>query len=559
MCGIFFVKKVINQNIEQEITHQIETDTKLENNDNSDNNNNSTDNYNIVFNEFNKGQGRGPDNTKFLDLFNYYMGFHRLSINGLDSISNQPFIKNNIYLICNGEIYNYKELYSHIGIKPETNSDCEIILDLYQLFPVEYFINLLDGVFSFIIYNVRKQEIVVGRDPFGVRPLFCDSNYDYFSSELKQICNLTTEPIDQFPPGHYLIKSNIITNKYDNLVRYHNLNQYYLPQCSQYKNFNDERNFYKSMIRGTLINAVKKRLMTDRPIACLLSGGLDSSLITSIVQFLRNKTVNNLPKLETFSIGLEGSTDLVYAQKVARYLDTNHTEILVTEDEFFNAIPTVIEKIESYDTTTVRASVGNYLVAKYISEHSEAKVIFNGDGADELTGGYLYVQRAPSTLLFDYEVKYLLNNIHKFDVLRSDRSISSCGLEPRTPFLDKTFVNTYLSIPMYYRKELEIEKKLLRDSFLEFLPRDVLYRKKEAFSDGVSGTDRSWFQIIAEKLKSVKMPPFHFNENHLSPQTKEQMYYRYIFEQKFPNRENVIPYFWMPKWSTTTDPSARTL
>ena len=558
MCGIFFVKREINQEIIQKVEQDYtDTDTKLENNNNQDNN--SIDNYQKVFNEFNKGQGRGPDDTKFLDLFNYYMGFHRLSINGLDSISNQPFIKNNIYLICNGEIYNYKELYSYIGIKPETNSDCEIILDLYQLFPVEYFINLLDGVFSFIIYNVRKQEIVVGRDPFGVRPLFCDSNYDYFSSELKQICNLTTETINQFPPGHYLIKSNSMTNKYDNLVRYHNLNQYYLPQCSQYKNFNDERNFYKSMIRGTLINAVKKRLMTDRPVACLLSGGLDSSLITSIVQFLRTKTVNNLPKLETFSIGLEGSTDLVYAKKVAHYLDTNHTEILVTEDDFFNAIPTVIEKIESYDTTTVRASVGNYLVAKYISEHSEAKVIFNGDGADELTGGYLYVQRAPSTLLFDYEVKHLLNNIHKFDVLRSDRSISSCGLEPRTPFLDKTLVNTYLSIPMYYRKELEIEKKLLRDSFMEFLPRDVLYRKKEAFSDGVSGSDRSWFQIIAEKLKSVKMPPFHFNENHLSPKTKEQMYYRYIFEQKFPNRENVIPYFWMPKWSNTTDPSARTL
>ena len=562
MCGIFFVKKEIDQEITQQIETdtKIETDSKLENNNNNNQNNNSIDHYQKVFNEFNKGQGRGPDDTKFLDLFNYYMGFHRLSINGLDSISNQPFIKNNIYLICNGEIYNYKELYSHIGIKPETNSDCEIILDLYQLFPVEYFINLLDGVFSFIIYNARKNEIVVGRDPFGVRPLFCDSNYDYFSSELKQICNLTTEPIGQFPPGHYLIKSNSITNKYDNLVRYHNLNQYYLPQCSQYKNFNDERNFYKSMIRGTLINAVKKRLMTDRPIACLLSGGLDSSLITSIVQFLRTKTVNNLPKLETFSIGLEGSTDLVYAKKVARYLDTNHTEILVTEDDFFNAIPTVIEKIESYDTTTVRASVGNYLVAKYISEHSEAKVIFNGDGADELTGGYLYVQRAPSTLLFDYEVKHLLNNIHKFDVLRSDRSISSCGLEPRTPFLDKTFVNMYLSIPINYRRQTnEIEKKLLRDAFVEFLPSEVLYRKKEAFSDGVSGTERSWFQIIAEKLDNINIPNFKYNGSYLTPKTKEQMYYRFLFEKFYPNCEKIIPYFWMPKWSNTTDPSARTL
>ena len=154
-----------------------------------------------------------------------------------------------------------------------------------------------------------------------------------------------------------------------------------------------------------------------------------------------------------------------------------------------------------------------------------------------------------------------MQNIHYFDVLRSDRSISSCGLEPRTPFLDKTFVNTYLSIPLYYRKPEgnEIEKKILRDSFMEFLPTDVLYRKKEAFSDGVSGNDRSWYQVIAEKLDKIDIPIFEHNEEYLSPKTKEQMYYRYLFEQKYPKRENVIPYFWMPKWSNTTDPSARSL
>jgi asparagine synthase (glutamine-hydrolysing) len=535
MCGIFLIKK--------ETISDTKTTTLYFKYD-----------YKTVLNEFNKGKNRGPDDTKFMDLVNYYIGFHRLSINGLNSVSNQPFIKNDTYLICNGEIYNYKELYNQIGIKPETDSDCEIISDLYQLYPIDYFINLLDGVFSFIIYNVRKQEIVVGRDPFGVRPLFCDSGLNYFSSDLKQICNLTNETISQFPPGNYLIKNKSKTE----LLKYHNLVQYYLPQCSQYKNFNDERNFYKSMIRGTLINAVKKRLMSDRPIACLLSGGLDSSLITSIVVELQ-KDLPIKTKLETYSIGLKGSTDLEYAKKVADNLRTNHTEIVVTEDDFFDAIPEVVEKIESYDTTTIRASVGNYLVAKYISEHSEAKVIFNGDGADELTGGYLYFHKAPNKLLFDYEIKNLLSNISHFDVLRSDKSISSCGLEPRTPFLDKTFVNTYLSIPLNFRKEEGIEKKILRESFIEFLPNEVLYRKKEAFSDGVSGTDRSWFKIIEEKLKYIKIPGFEYNENHLSPQTKEQMYYRYLFEQKFPKRENIIPYFWMPKWSNTTDPSARTL
>ena len=330
-----------------------------------------------------------------------------------------------------------------------------------------------------------------------------------------------------------------------------------MPHCGQFKSYSDERNYYKSLIKGSLINAVKKRLLSDRPIACLLSGGLDSSLITSIVvQLTKQKSKT---KIETFSIGLPGSTDLKYAKIVANYLGTKHHEILVTEDKFFDAIPEVVKIIESYDTTTVRASVGNYLVSKYISEHSKAKVIFNGDGSDELTGGYLYFHKAPNNLLFDYEVKTLLSNIHYFDVLRSDRSISSCGLEPRTPFLDKTFVSNYLSIPLIYRIEKGMEKKLLRDSFQEFLPTEVLYRTKEAFSDGVSGTERSWFEIIAERLKSIDIPILDFNNEYLTPRTKEQMYYRYLFEKEYSGREKIIPYFWMPKWSNTTDPSARTL
>lgn len=528
MCGIFFIKN--------------NEDNSIEN----------------IFNEFEKGKNRGglpPDDTKFTLVQDYCIGFHRLSINGLNNQSNQPFIKNDIYLICNGEIYNYKELYNYIGIKQLTDSDCEIIIDLYQLYPINYFIHLLDGVFSFIIYDLRKDRIVIGRDPYGIRPLFYSDNYNYFSSELKQINNLTSSKILQFPPGHYFIKNKKICE----FVKYHTIQQFFMPHCVQFKTYNNELNYYKSLIRETLINSVKKRLLSDRPIACLLSGGLDSSLITSIVVKLLKDKSNK--KLETYSIGISGSTDLIYAKKVANYLGTNHTEILLNEDDFFNAIPDVIEKIESYDTTTVRASVGNYLISKYISDNSEAKVIFNGDGSDELTGGYLYFNKAPNLLLFDYEIKNLLQNIHYFDVLRSDRCISSCGLEPRTPFLDKTFVNTYLSIPLQYRKlqSNEIEKKILRDSFIDYLPNEVLYRKKEAFSDGVSGTDRSWYKIIAEKLENIKIPDFDYNDEYLPPKTKEQMYYRYLFEQKYPNRENVIPYFWMPKWSNTTDPSARTL
>ena len=265
------------------------------------------------------------------------------------------------------------------------------------------------------------------------------------------------------------------------------------------------------------LNAVKKRVVgtSDRPIACLLSGGLDSSLITAFV----NKFYNGV--LETYSIGLFDSEDLKYARIVANHLETNHTEIKLTEDEFFDAIPEVIQgTIESYDTTTVRASVGNYLIGKYISQHSSAKVIFNGDGSDELMGGYLYFHKAPDSIEFDKECKRLLKEIAFFDVLRSDRSISSHGLEPRTPFLDRAWVEFYLSLPKDLRnhsKNKQCEKFLLRNAISicdkNLIPRQILWRTKEAFSDGVSGQVRSWFQIIQEKIEAlcVKNPNLRGN------------------------------------------------
>lgn len=562
MCGIFFIKKqeVLDNIVNKEIKllyNLINDDTFLY----------KTKEQEIIYGHFNKSQNRGgipPDSTVFMLIKDYYLGFHRLSINGLNEKSNQPFIKNGIYCICNGEIYNYKQLYNFIGISPETNSDCEIIIDLYLLYPVDYFIKMLDGVFAFIIYDTRKNITIYGRDPFGVRPMFVNLSLTCVSSELKQIHGLTNEEIIQFPPGHYSIclgtqnsTPNSTPNSTQNITQcYFNICNMFLPNCNSFINFGTELDFYLNLINKTLTEAVKKRLLTDRPIACLLSGGLDSSLITSLVC----KYINSSTKLETYSIGLEGSTDLKYARIVADFLKTNHKEIIVTEDDFFNAIPEVIEKIESYDTTTVRASVGNYLVSKYISQHSDAKVIFNGDGSDEVTGGYLYFNKAPSLLSFDHEVKNILNNIHFFDVLRSDRSISSWGLEARTPFLDKSFVNVYLSIPLYIRKTQDMEKKLLRDSFKTYLPNEVLYRKKEAFSDGVSSEDRSWYTIIAEKLDKINLPEIDSIEyTHNVPKTKEQKYYRYLFEKDYAGRSNVIPYFWMPKWSNTTDPSARTL
>ena len=257
-------------------------------------------------------------------------------------------------------------------------------------------------------------------------------------------------------------------------------------------------------IKRSLEKAVEKRVgATERPIACLLSGGLDSSLITALVKKFLDKDT----KLETFSIGLEGSEDLKYARIVADYLKTDHKEIILTEKEFLGAIPRTIENIESYDTTTVRASVGNFLVSEYIKNNSDAKVIFNGDGSDEVCGGYIYFHAAPSPVDFDNECRRLLNDIHAFDVLRSDKSISSNGLEPRTPFLDKNFVHTYLSIPPHLRchnLEKNCEKHLLRKAFQDskLLPENILFRKKEAFSDGVSGLKRSWFEIIQIHVNS---------------------------------------------------------
>jgi len=498
-----------------------------------------------IENEFNKSSKRGPDASKFMEMSGNYIGFHRLAINGLNPGGMQPFIKNNCYLICNGEIYNHKDLYLMLNKTPETGSDCEVILDLYQEFGIEYTCKILDGVFAFIL--VDGNSVYFARDPFGVRPLYyfdCGGGIFGAASELKSLTNFNTK-IKQFPPGHFghfNEKSIVIYN-------YFSLNSTTLEYSSIYTGYD----YYKTLVKISLINAVKKRLMSERPIACLLSGGLDSSLITSIV-------VNLLPQqtIKTFSIGLSGSPDLEYARKVAKFLRTDHYEVVVTEKEFLEAIPTVIKAIESYDTTTVRASVGNYLIAKYIADHSDSKVIFNGDGSDELTGGYLYFHKSPSRLHSDSETAKLLSNISYFDVLRSDKCISSCGLEPRTPFLDKSFVTTYRSIPLNIRFPIgTIEKKLLRDSFAEYLPHNVLYRQKEAFSDGVSNEKRSWFKIIEEHVDTIKFKSISVSHN--VPITREQEYYRYLYETEYPNTSHIIPYFWMPRWSETTDPSARTL
>lgn len=526
----------------------------------------------FMIEQSNKGSSRGPENSsvKTIPSNQVFLGFHRLAINGLNTVSNQPFDIENIILLCNGEIYNYKALYSQMNTQPTTDSDCEAIIYCYLKYGIDYTLQMLDGVFAFILYDVRLNKIYVARDPFGVRPVFImkDASTDAigFASEMKQLTAFSSN-IEQLTPGHY---SEYTYSFHKNAPNYWELNKkvcyHRLPFYRQIVPPVYGEDAYLGKIKRAFKQAVKKRVETsDRPIACLLSGGLDSSLVCALVsKYLKTR-------LKTFSIGLLGSEDLKYARKVAKFLNTDHTEIVVTEEDFFNAIPEVIYAIESYDTTTVRASVGNYLLGKYIKANTDCKVIFNGDGSDELTGGYLYFHKSPNRLEFDRECRRLLSNIYLFDVLRSDRCISTHGLEPRTPFLDRSWVDFYLSIPIEYRAHNEngqCEKILLRKAFDGYLPDEVLWRKKEAFSDGVSSLQKSWYQIIQERIENLPATElnamFDFIQNrcntaHNPPVTNEQKYYRYLFEKNYKNCEHIIPYFWMPKYVQATDASARTL
>jgi asparagine synthase (glutamine-hydrolysing) len=528
--------------------------------------------------QFKKGKNRGPEYSKLISLNNLVLGFHRLAINGLNEKSNQPIKINDISLICNGEIYNYKYLYELMNIKPKTDSDCEVIIHLYMRYGIEQLLQMLDGVFAFTLIDITKSTIFIARDPLGVRPLYQLSNLiNYsaigFASELKclnEFINMDNSnnnnlvnknKITQFTPGTYSIfncNKNIWTSTKEKIV-------YCMPSfvsSSMLNNNNYLQNYYDNIINYFTKSIEKRCTTTERPIACLLSGGLDSSLVAGLVNEFYKTKFNN--KLETFSIGLEGSEDLKYARIVANYLDTKHTEIIVTEKEMFDAIPEVIRAIESYDTTTVRASIGNYLLGKYISKNSDAKVIFNGDGSDELCGGYLYMHNCPDSIEFDKESKRLLKDIHLFDVLRSDKCISSHGLEPRTPFLDRNFVNYYLSIPLYIRNHTnysKCEKYLLRQSFsyplfmntkgIQILPNEILWRKKEAFSDGVTSHGRSLFIILQEFISKEIEKPANIES--------EKFYYKSIFEKFYPDLSYILPYYWMPKYTNATDPSARTL
>ena len=433
----------------------------------------------------------------------------------------------------------------------------------------------------------------IARDPFGVRPLYYGTNRSilgknryYFSSELKSMYNLIIDKttITNFTPAQFMVY-NINNGKTENYNYFSFTSQNRLYPLIKPTDMNDIDVVNENLLYDTvkyISYAVKKRVKCDRQIACLLSGGLDSSIIAGLVNRYYNTEQSygkNQYTLETYSIGMVNSPDLINARLVAKHLNTNHTEIVLTQEEFFNAIPEVIEKIESFDTTTIRASVGNYLIAKYIKNNSNAKVIFNGDGADELMGGYIYMSEAPDEYEFDRETHRLLSDMYMYDILRSDKSISCNGLEPRTPFLDRNWSDFYLGIDRKLRYETtqnKCEKYIIRQAFTEhdptLLPQEIIWRKKEAFSDGVSSNELSWSDIIKSNIQKLYdtnleirdslnniLLDYAKSQEKNSPQTLEQAYYRMIYNHYYKFTDHLTPYFWMPKYVHATDASARTL
>ena len=535
---------------------------------------------NPLFPEFMKISHRGPDKSTFTQIENLYFGFHRLALVDLSVLGDQPFIKNiktsneeyDLYTLCNGEIYNYKELINTHKLTVESHSDCAVIPEMFIKYGIEKTVKLMNGEFSFTIIKINKKdktiEFFIGRDPFGVRPLFYSNDLIGFglSSELKGLATISNK-VEIFPPGHYAHwKNNNLEIK-----NYISLDIFKGNDVTFIKDNKHARLIVKHM----LTKSVEDRLETNREIGALLSGGIDSSLVAAIAA---RKLKKEGKKIKTFSIGTKDSTDLYYANLVAKHIDSEHIVIDFDPVKALKLIPKVIEAIESYDITTVRASTVQYYLISEVKKYIPC--VLNGDGSDEVSGSYLYFHNAPNDKAFNDECIKLLEEIHRYDVLRVDRTIAAHGVEARVPFLDVDYVNSYLSIDPSLRRPRQIitadgktytnkpiEKALLREAFLDenLIPEEVLMRKKEAFSDGCSNTEKSWFRIIQDMIdklytdeefqtESVK---FEINQ----PKTKEAYYYRMIFTSLYgENNAHVIPHMWLPNWSgNIQEPSARVL
>jgi len=480
-------------------------------------------------------QHRGPDNTTTKKYSNVSFTFYRLSINDLSEQANQPFEDENSIWMCNGEIYNFKKLIHKYGIVCKSKSDCEPISQLYNTLGINSFCRVLDGVFAISLYDKNLNTLYLIRDMVGVRPIYYyyDADVFTFASEGKALNFVKNrENIRQLPPSSYLEYD--MNNKSMSVRQYFDFDRIAIDNTIKVTDG-------CSKINELLTNSIRKRLISDRPIGCLLSGGLDSSLVASILSKLLKEQGKTL---KTFSVGFEDSEDLKYAKKVSKYLKTEHYELILDYKDVIARIPEVIMHIESNDITTIRASVGMYMLSEYISKNHPEKVIFSGEGSDEIFGGYLYFNRAPSYRDFELECTKLVKQLYYFDVLRADRCTAAFGLELRVPFLDKDFIQYVLSIPGYLRKMCELEKYMLRISFnTEYLPNEILMRKKEGFSDGVGGIKKPFYKHIQDSLEGGD--------------EIEREWYKDIYYRRYENIP--IPHYWMPNWIETNNPSGRIL
>lgn len=483
---------------------------------------------------------RGPDCSKEYWTEQYMLGFQRLAIVDPTPEGDQPMILGDYALVCNGEIYNHLQLKESCQFEYKSHSDCAVIPPLIQKFGMTpATIQTLKGVFAFVL--AEKDRVHAVRDRIGVRPLFYGWTEDHeliFASEAKALMTCVT--IYPLPPG--TIHTFDLTGKLIGVQLY-----FSLPKVHRQLSTKETLNVFAD-VRTQLTLAVRRRLMADRPLACLLSGGLDSS----IVAYLLSQELGH--PVHTYSIGMKDSVDLKYARLVANYLKTKHTEVTFTAEDGLAIIPEVIRTIESYDITTVRASVGMYLIAKYISTYSEDKVIFSGEGSDEVFCGYLYFHLAPDNDQLFEESRRLVYNLYKYDVLRADRCISAHGLELRVPFLDSDLIKFVMELdgairaPKVYQ-EKRIEKYLLREAFQGCLPKKVLWRRKDGFSDAVAGVSKPWYAYIQEYVETKVSDKGDFP-------SKEARWYWEIYHQYYP-KFKAIDSYWMPKWTDTPDPSGR--
>ena len=497
-----------------------------------------------------KTHSRGPDMSRTLKVSEGWMGFNRLSIMGLNEAGMQPFSLNGNAVICNGELYGFEHIKKYLislGYSFKSESDCEILLPLYERLGTKMF-GLLDAEFACVIYDAAQKKFIAARDPIGIRPLYYgydDEGYILFSSEPKNITGVCRK-VMPFPPGHYYEDGKFVCYK----------------DMTDVKEIStDSLEVITTKIHDKLVNGIEKRLDADAPVGFLLSGGLDSSLVCGVAARLSDKPI------ETFAIGMDiDAIDLKYAREVAEYIHSNHHEVIITKEDVLNALEPVVEALGTYDITTIRASIGMYLLCKWIHENTDIKVVLTGEISDELFG-YKYTDFAPSAEAFQEEAKKRVRELHMYDVLRADRCISVNSLEARVPFGDLDFASYVMSIdPEKKLNTYGIGKFLLRKAFEkdEVIPRSILMREKAAFSDAVGHSLRDDLMEYADgKYSFADLETKKKKYTHATPFTKESLLYRELFEKYYPDQSDMIIDFWMPNKSwegcNVDDPSARVL